>query len=85
MSMSTVTADSAPRQPICRFTVSRPPVPLVVSSVGVALVSRCTGLCVFVPCGSLRGSPVVFGVVSCAKRRESRQRGPGDNGGLLAV
>jgi hypothetical protein len=47
----TVTADSSPRQSICRFTISRPPIPLVVSSVCVALYRyRC------VPCGIFRGT-----------------------------
>jgi hypothetical protein len=55
-----VTADSVPRQPICRFTVSRPP-PFRLSF--HLCVSRCTGarvfarlLPVFVPCGIFRGT-----------------------------
>ena len=64
-SMPTVTPESTFRQPIRRFTVSRPPVPLVVSPV----FPRCTG-CVCLR--SLWDSPriVSFGVVSRAKRSE---------------
>ena len=52
-STPTVTLESTFRQPIRRFTVSRPPpVPLVVSPV----FPRCTGVCVFVPCGIFRGT-----------------------------
>ena len=50
----TVTLESTFRQP-SRFAVLLfldPPVPLVVSPV----FPRCTGVCVFVPCGILRGS-----------------------------
>ena len=62
----TVTLESTFRQPIRRFTdysVSRPaPVPLVVVS---PVFPRCTGVCVFVPCGILRGScPSEWGYVS---------------------
>ena len=62
-----MTADSVPRQPICRFTISRtPPFPLVVSPVCVALY-RC------VPCGIFRGT-WSLGVVTRAKRRGSVAR-----------
>ena len=70
MSRSTLTADSPPRQPICRFTISRTP-PFRLSF--HLCVSRCTGVCVFVPCGIFRGT-WFLGVVTRAKRRGSVAR-----------
>ena len=61
-----MTADSVPRQPICRFTFPEPPISLVVSSVCVALY-RC------VSCGIFRGT-WSLGVVTRAKRRGSVAR-----------
>ena len=60
-SMPTVTLESPPRQPICRFTISRTP-PFRLSF--HLCVSRCTG----VSCGIFRGA-WLLGVVTRAKRR----------------
>jgi hypothetical protein len=54
-STPTVTLESTFRQPICRFTVSRTP-PFRLSFHLCFRVPRCTGVCVFVPCGIFRGT-----------------------------
>ena len=65
MPTPTVTLESTFRQPICRFTVSRPPpVPLVVSPV----FPRCSGVCVFVPVGFSEDRILRSGLVSEALR-----------------